>query len=64
MMGRDRVVALETPSQMCSARWAMQYCAPRGPTSTFPAPHQIWRVTKYGIRMSARRPNSPCRATR
>ena len=24
MMGRDRVVADETPSQMCSARWAMQ----------------------------------------
>ena len=31
MIGRLRVVALETPSQMCSARWAMQYCAPRGP---------------------------------
>ena len=24
MMGRLRVVALETPSQMCSARWLMQ----------------------------------------
>ena len=29
MIGRDRVVALETPSQMCSARWLMQYIAPR-----------------------------------
>ncbi len=24
MIGRDRVVALETPSQMCSARWDTQ----------------------------------------
>jgi hypothetical protein len=24
MIGRERVVAEETPSQMCSARWAMQ----------------------------------------
>ena len=38
MIGRERVVALETPSQMCSARWAMQNCAPRGPWSTLPAP--------------------------
>ena len=29
MIGRERVVALETPSQMCSARCAMQYIAPR-----------------------------------
>ena len=64
MMGRDRVVALETPSQMCSARWLMQNCAPRGPCSTLPAPHQIWRVTKNGIKTSAMRANSPWRATR
>ena len=38
MMGRERVVALDTPSQMCSARWAMQYIAPRAVCSTFPAP--------------------------
>ena len=38
MIGRDRVVALDTPSQMCSARWLRQYCAPRGPWRTFPAP--------------------------
>ena len=31
MIGRDRVVADDTPSQMCSARWLMQNCAPRGP---------------------------------
>ena len=30
MMGRLRVVALETPSQMCSARWETLYDAPRG----------------------------------
>ena len=38
MIGRDRVVADETPSQMCSARWAMQYIAPRAVCSTLPAP--------------------------
>ena len=38
MIGRDRVVAEETPSQMCSARCAMQYIAPRAVWSTFPAP--------------------------
>ena len=27
-----------TPSQMCSARWAMQYIAPRAVCSTLPAP--------------------------
>ena len=30
MIGRDRVVAEETPSQMCSARCETQYTAPRG----------------------------------
>ena len=29
MIGRLRVVADETPSQMCSARWLRQYTAPR-----------------------------------
>ena len=38
MMGRERVVADETPSQMCSARWDRQYWAPRGPCRTLPAP--------------------------
>ena len=30
MIGRERVVALLTPSQMCSARWLTAYDAPRG----------------------------------
>ena len=64
MIGLDRVVALETPSQMCSARCAMQNWAPRGPCSTLPAPHQICRVTKNGMSTSAMRANSPCRPTR
>ena len=38
MIGRLRVVAEDTPSQICSARWEMQNCAPRGPWSTLPAP--------------------------
>jgi hypothetical protein len=29
MIGRLRVVAEETPSQMCSARWEIEYVAPR-----------------------------------
>ena len=29
---------IETPSQMCSARWLMQYIAPRAVCSTLPAP--------------------------
>jgi hypothetical protein len=59
MIGRERVVAEETPSQMCSARWAMQYTAPLGVASTLPAPQRIWRLTKNGISTSARRWNSP-----
>jgi hypothetical protein len=38
MIGRLRVVAEETPSQMCSARWLMQNIAPRAVCSTLPAP--------------------------
>ncbi len=38
MMGRLRVVAEETPSQMCSARWLRQKTAPRAVWSTLPAP--------------------------
>jgi hypothetical protein len=38
MIGRLRVVADDTPSQMCSARWEMQNCAPRAVCSTLPAP--------------------------
>ena len=43
MIGRLRVVAEETPSQMCSARWLTQYTAPRGVCSTLPAPTTICR---------------------
>ena len=38
MMGRLRVVADDTPSQMCSARWLRQNTAPRAVWSTLPAP--------------------------
>ena len=38
MIGRLRVVADETPSQMCSARWLRQKIAPRAVCSTLPAP--------------------------
>ena len=64
MIGRERVVALETPSQMCSARWLTEYDAPRGVWVTLPAPQMIWRVTRNGISTSASRLNSPCRLTR
>ncbi|SHW79951.1 Uncharacterised protein [Mycobacteroides abscessus subsp. abscessus] len=38
MMGRLRVVADDTPSQICSARCDKQYVAALGVCSTFPAP--------------------------
>ena len=38
MIGLLRVVAEDTPSQMCSARWLRQNTAPRAVCSTFPAP--------------------------
>jgi hypothetical protein len=44
MIGRDRVVADETPSQMCSARWEMQKRAPRAVCNTFPAPAVPGRI--------------------
>ncbi len=64
MMGRDRVVALETPSQMCSARWLTEKIVPRLVCWTLPAPQMIWRETRNGIRTSAIRLNSPLRVTR
>ena len=64
MMGRDRVVADDTPSQMCSARCEMQNKAPRAVWRTFPAPAKICLDTKNGIITSDRRPNSPYRDTR
>ncbi len=53
MMGRLRVVALLTPSQMCSARCAIENVAPRAVCSTLPEPVKIWRLTKNGINTSA-----------
>ena len=64
MIGRDLVVAEDTLSQMCSARWLTQYTAPRGVWRTLPAPQMICRVTRNGIKMSASLPNSPCLPTR
>ena len=64
MIGRERVVADETPSQMCSARCDRQYTAPRGVCSTLPAPQISWRVTRKGSSTSAMRENSPALATR
>ena len=61
---RLRVVALETPSQMCSARWETEYIAPRGVWMTLPAPTMICRVTRNGMSTSASLLNSPWRATR
>ena len=58
------LVAEDTPSQMCSARWDRQYTAPRGVCSTLPAPQISWRVTRNGSSTSAMRENSPARATR
>ena len=62
MIGRLRVVALLTPSQMCSARWVTEYDAPRGVWMTLPAPTMIWRVTRNGMSTSASLLNSPCAA--
>ena len=64
MIGRDRVVADDTPSQMCSARWLRQKTEPRGVCSTLPAPAISCRVTRKGIRTSETLPNSPCREIR
>ncbi len=64
MIGRERVVALETPSQMCSARWLTQYIAPRAVCSTLPAPAYTWRVTRNGMSTSVNFEKSPSRSTR
>ncbi len=64
MMGRERVVAEDTPSQMCSARWLRQKVVPRGVGSTLPAPAISCRVTRNGIRASETLENSPIRPMR
>ena len=56
----DRVVALDTPSQMWSARWDRLYAAvPREDCTTLPAPTMSCRVTRNGISPSAILANSP-----
>ena len=52
MIGRDLVVALDTPSHMWSARCDSEYIVPRGVLSTFPAPQINCRVIKNGSRLS------------
>ncbi len=52
MIGRLRVVADDTPSQMCSARCDRQYTAPRAVCRTLPAPAKICRLTRKGMRIS------------
>ena len=64
MIGRLRVVAEETPSQMCSARWERQNVAALGVCSTLPAPQISWRVTRNGSSTSEIRENSPARTIR
>ena len=64
MIGLLRVVALDTPSQMCSARWLRQNAAALGVCSTLPAPQINWRVTRNGSRTSEILENSPARTMR
>ena len=64
MIGRERVVALETPSQMCSARWLTEYDAPRGVWITLPAPHEDLAGHQERDQHVGERANSPCRPTR
>ena len=61
MIGRLRVVADDTPSQMWSARWLTQNVAPLVPTTTLPAPHVSWRLIRNGISTSDTAWNSPVR---
>ena len=49
MMGRERVVADDTPSQMCSARWDRQNTGPLPVLTIFPAPDVNWRDTRNGM---------------
>ena len=63
MIGRLRVVADETPSQMWSARWLTQNFAPALLVTTLPAPQVIWRLTRNGMSTSESFWNSPARPT-
>ena len=64
MIGRLRVVADETPSQMWSARWLTAYVAPLEVATSLPAPQVIWRLMRNGSRVSEIDWNSPARVTR
>ncbi|MNW54963.1 hypothetical protein D3C74_325940 [compost metagenome] len=64
MMGRERVVALETDSQMWSARCDSAKIAPRGVARILPAPVSTWRVMRNGTSTSESREKSPWRRTR
>ena len=64
MIGRLRVVAEETLSQMCSARWLTLYSAPRAVCRTFPAPQISWRETRNGTSTSVILEKSPTRLIR
>ena len=59
MIGLERVVALDTPSHMWSARWLRQYTDPLGVCSTLPAPATSWREIRNGMKRSASRAKSP-----
>ena len=64
MIGRDRVVAEETPSQMWSARWLTEKTAPRLVCMTLPVPATSWREMRKGSSASVTAAKSPVRATR
>ena len=64
MIGRLRVVAEDTPSQMWSARWLTAYVAPFDVATSFPAPQVIWRLMRKGSSVSEIVANSPARVTR
>ncbi len=64
MIGRLRVVAEETPSQMWSARWLSAYEAPLEVVTSLPAPQISWRLMRNGSRVSESVWNSPARPTR
>ena len=62
MMGRLRVVAEEIDSQMCSARWLIEYVVPLALVTTLPAPVKIWRLMRYGMNTCSRRLRSSMRS--
>ena len=64
MMGRLRVVAEDTDSQMCSARWLTLNSAPRAVCRSFPAPQINCRETRNGTSTSVILEKSPMREIR